>query len=550
MKIFEKIKSNKKRSGLIISIAIIVIGVIPLIFLTFWADPEHPYTIEQTTLTSGDGTKIVALVYTPLQVSGNHPGVVVGHGGNGNKNHMQGLGIDLVKRGFTVVTIDFRGHGSSEGYRAESSKLDLDMIAAIEYLEGLGNINKIGLVGHSMGGGTAYRVTESDPDRIDAMVAIGALRSDVHTNVLLAVGRFEQGATEIRALTTLSAITRQDNMETGVLYGNFSEKTACKVIVGNSEHLFEPQDYTIVYETVQWFELAFNGEEATDVVVTVFYFQFSYVITLFGVVALFFVLIVYLSYYIFKKDYVYPEKDILKDTSILKLIIYYLICASLIGFIVFLFLSDFFTSIIPISSSDETFSFIFGNSIGIIIIYYLSTLRNERLSLKDIQVNFKEMCSPNYSRSILFGIIATLLAATFITTISHWSTFTSILTVREIGTVLAFSLIHFPFLLIKEFYFRTIQGHLKTPNKIKEYSQMTVIGIFIDNILFVPVMLLQWGSSGLALSLTVLILFSMIQQVLVTWVYMYSGRNILGSTIFLCIFYSWMTVNFFSFGVN
>lgn len=64
---------------------------------------------------------------------------------------MQGLSIDLVKRGFTVVTIDFRGHGSSEGYRAESSKLDLDMIAAIEYLEGLGNINKIGLVGHSMG---------------------------------------------------------------------------------------------------------------------------------------------------------------------------------------------------------------------------------------------------------------------------------------------------------------------------------------------------------------------------------------------------------------
>ncbi len=102
MKIFEKIKSNKKRSGLIISIAIIVIGVIPLIFLTFWADPEHPYTIEQTTLTSGDGTKIVALVYTPLQVSGNHPGVVVGHGGNGNKNHMQGLGIDLVKRGFKI----------------------------------------------------------------------------------------------------------------------------------------------------------------------------------------------------------------------------------------------------------------------------------------------------------------------------------------------------------------------------------------------------------------------------------------------------------------
>lgn len=217
MKIIQKLKSNKKRYGLIISIAIIIIGVIPLLILTFLADPAHPYTIEEITLALGDGTKLQALVFTPQQVSGNHPGIVVGHGGHGNKRHHQGMGIDLVKRGFTVISIDFRAHGASEGSRAESSKLVLDIISVIEYIEGLENINKIGLVGHSMGGDTAYRVVESEPDRIDAMVAIGSLRSDVQTNLLLAVGRFEQGATETRALATLSAITGQENVETGLL---------------------------------------------------------------------------------------------------------------------------------------------------------------------------------------------------------------------------------------------------------------------------------------------------------------------------------------------
>ncbi|MHA1763033.1 MAG: hypothetical protein ACTSYC_04640 [Promethearchaeota archaeon] len=42
--------------------------------------------------------------------------------------------------------------------------------------------------------------------------------------------------------------------------------------------------------------------------------------------------------------------------------------------------------------------------------------------------------------------------------------------------------------------------------------------------------------------------FAIIQQILVTWVYMYSGRNIISSAAFLSILYAWMIVNFFPFG--
>ncbi|NVM36868.1 MAG: hypothetical protein HWN81_14825 [Candidatus Lokiarchaeota archaeon] len=51
-----------------------------------------------------------------------------------------------------------------------------------------------------------------------------------------------------------------------------------------------------------------------------------------------------------------------------------------------------------------------------------------------------------------------------------------------------------------------------------------------------------------ALYLYVWIRMMIYQQFAVTWVYMWSGRNILGSAIFLSIFYSWMSVIFFPFG--
>jgi len=66
MSIIEFLKADKKRAGVIISILILLIGVVPLIIFTFFADSAHPYTITQETLISEDGTKIQAFIYTPL----------------------------------------------------------------------------------------------------------------------------------------------------------------------------------------------------------------------------------------------------------------------------------------------------------------------------------------------------------------------------------------------------------------------------------------------------------------------------------------------------
>lgn len=548
--------SDKKRLGLVISIAIILIGIIPLIIFIFYAEPDKSYKIEQTTLVSADGTKIEALIYTPKGIS--HEGIVVGHGYCGNKQYMQPLCIELVKRGFTVVNIDFRGHGSSDGHlptRTDENRyhgLHLDMEAAIDYLEDIDDIEQIGLVGHSMGAHTAVKVSEDHPNTIEATVSIGHIPSDDNdfddiSNLLVAIGQYEQTYTKEEAIEFLEEYTGKSDVKVGVLYGDFDDGDACKVVIGEgSEHLAGNLNPTIVTEMVQWFELAFNGEKADDIELTLLYTQLFYRIALIGVVCLIFVLTIYFSNYLFKKEFVYPEKEIIKDISIKNLCIYYLISFFIVFFIIREPLDLIFPPITPIMTANALLALLVTTAISILIIFYF-LLRKERLGFRDIPSKFKLMCSSNPKLSIIYGFAIAILSTASIAAISHWSNTATIPTIRESLIILYLTALFFPFILVKEFYFRIIQGRLNEPNRLKEYFKMTGLGIFIDNILLVPVMVLLWGSHSLALTLSVLILFSIIQQILVTWVYMHSGRNILGSTLFLCIFYSWMIINFFPF---
>jgi len=178
--------------------------------------------------------------------------------------------------------------------------------------------------------------------------------------------------------------------------------------------------------------------------------------------------------------------------------------------------------------------------------------RKENLSIKEFPLKIKEMSLTNSGLSMIFGILAAIILILGIAGIWHWSVQYTLPSYREIGTILGITLIYFPFFLIKEFYFRNVQGKLKTTNKIKEYFSMVGIGIFMDSFLIGIIMLISWlhlASVPIsALYLYVWIRFLIYLQFASTWVYMWSGRNILGSTIFLCIFYSWMSVIFYPFG--
>ena len=159
------------------------------------------------------------------------------------------------------------------------------------------------------------------------------------------------------------------------------------------------------------------------------------------------------------------------------------------------------------------------------------------------------MISRNSGRSVIFGIVVGLMVILSIAAIWHWSVQNSLPTLEGVVRMILIILISFPFFLIKEFYYRNVQGRLKSLGQYDEYLVMVGVGILMDNLLILFVLFV--GKANLAyipayaLYLLGWVIFSVIQHCSVTYVYMNSGRNILGSAIFISILYSWMLVVFF-----
>jgi fermentation-respiration switch protein FrsA (DUF1100 family) len=82
------------------------------------------------------------------------------------------LGRDLVDRGFSVLLFDFRARGQSTGIRSsEGDREQWDLLAAIDYVKGRGiPVERIGLLGFSLGAGVAILVAAQEP-RIPAVVS-------------------------------------------------------------------------------------------------------------------------------------------------------------------------------------------------------------------------------------------------------------------------------------------------------------------------------------------------------------------------------------------
>jgi len=103
--------------------------------------------------------------------------VVLAHGGRFNKESWAKQAPVLVRAGFEVMAIDFRGRGKSHGpggMEASDEQLEMDVMAAVRYLHGHG-AKSVSIVGGSMGGGAAGDASiVSRPGEIDRLVMLGA----------------------------------------------------------------------------------------------------------------------------------------------------------------------------------------------------------------------------------------------------------------------------------------------------------------------------------------------------------------------------------------
>jgi len=121
---------------------------------------------EPVSFSASDGAEIQAHLYG----SGDRA-VVLAHGKVFDKESWQPLAERLAAGRFRVLALDFRGYGDSIPGNA-GNRIDLDVLGAVDFLEGLG-VASISLLGASMGGwavGTAS--TQCKPGRIHRVILL------------------------------------------------------------------------------------------------------------------------------------------------------------------------------------------------------------------------------------------------------------------------------------------------------------------------------------------------------------------------------------------
>ena len=100
---------------------------------------------------------------------GEGPPVVLLHGLSATRRNVVQGSRALVKRGYHLVSYDARGHGASQPAPSyEYSDLVADLEAVLEEL----GLERVALVGSSMGAATAMAFTLEHPDRVPALVQI------------------------------------------------------------------------------------------------------------------------------------------------------------------------------------------------------------------------------------------------------------------------------------------------------------------------------------------------------------------------------------------
>jgi ankyrin repeat protein/alpha/beta superfamily hydrolase len=116
------------------------------------------------------------VVYANLYGKGER-GVVLAHGGRFNKESWEKQAQVLVKAGFRVLAIDFRGRGQSKGgpqAKPDDDGVRFDVLAAVRYLRKAG-AKSVSVVGGSFGGGAAAdAAVEAAPGEIDRLVLLAS----------------------------------------------------------------------------------------------------------------------------------------------------------------------------------------------------------------------------------------------------------------------------------------------------------------------------------------------------------------------------------------
>lgn len=169
----------------------IVFLIIALSFVLVYANthpPRYPLNVppsdygqpyERVSFITEDGLTLAGWLIKPDRSGKKTPAIIICHGLGANKSDFTEFAVFLARRGYLVLTFDFRAHGDSEGSRTSLGYHERkDVSAALQYLSSRPEVDKerIGIFGFSLGGSTAI-LAAAETRKFRAVAADSAFTS-------------------------------------------------------------------------------------------------------------------------------------------------------------------------------------------------------------------------------------------------------------------------------------------------------------------------------------------------------------------------------------
>lgn len=242
-------------------------------FLGHWVQTAGgTVKVTEVRIPAEKGVVVSGLLYTPANATAATPApAILASHGYINTREMQGpFAIEFARRGFVVLAMDMTGHGYSGGIVGTAG---FGGPAALRYLKALPVVDKarIGLEGHSMGGGPILAAAAEDPDGYRAIVLegstpglLGAKAPAEPRNIAIVFGQYDEFAglmwgvpkgSEVansKKLQALFGVTAP--VQTDKVYGSIADGTARVLANPPITHPWEHFSSAGVGDAVDWFQ--------------------------------------------------------------------------------------------------------------------------------------------------------------------------------------------------------------------------------------------------------------------------------------------------------
>ena len=245
--------------------------------LANWAQTNgQRITLRDVRFPGADGQLLAGYLYLPPGVTAQHPApaVLAVHGYINTRETQDGFAIELARRGIVVLAIDQRGHGHSAPPAFAAGFGGPDALAWLRRQPQV-DANRIGLIGHSMGGWAILAAAAAHPDGYRAMALVGSAPGTFGApggttvfprNLAVVFSRWDEFADLMWSVPTGRDLARSPKLAevfgtgaTGVmqdrLYGSFKDGTARTYVVPQTTH---PGDHLSPYTigaVVHWMQL-------------------------------------------------------------------------------------------------------------------------------------------------------------------------------------------------------------------------------------------------------------------------------------------------------